>query len=1224
MTKFLQWNIRGLHANREELDMLLSHIQPSVVSLQETFLKENKTINFKGYSSFHSFASEINGTPHGGSAILVNSSVPHTKLNLYTSLQAVAIRVTCRKTITVCSIYLPPSMAFNTNDFYDLLHQLPPPILITGDFNSHSTLWGCTKLDRRGKMVEDILTKHNLCILNDASSTYIHPATGSSSAIDLSICSPDIFLDMQWKTLDDLCGSDHYPISISFGSIETSSAVPSWKLRKADWPSFSKKASEELGYSNPAVSFDEFSEKLITIAKNNIPKSKFSVRKHNTVWFNDTCKEAIKERKKALRKVKSSPTSENIQKYKVIRGQARRTIKTARRQSWQNFVSSINSRTSIKRVWNMINKISGKRPPAEVKHLQVSDKEITAVADIADTLADSFSEISSNKHYSPKFQLHKAQAERQTLKFNSHNMESYNTPFSIDELLDALSNSNDSAAGPDDIHYQMLKHLPSEVLNTLLNILNDIWITGNFPSSWRQSYVVPIPKPGKDASDPTNYRPIALTSCVCKVMERMVNSRLVWYLERNKIITPTQSGFRKGRSTTDQLVRLESFVREAFIQKQHATAIFFDLEKAYDTTWKFGILKDLHNAGLRGRLPLFIAGFLCDRKFQVRVAGSYSKLCEQETGVPQGSILSVTLFCLKINSIIKAICPGVDYSLYVDDFLICYRSKHIHIIERHLQRCLNKLQEWADTSGFKFSTAKTVCIHFCRLRKFHSDPQLLLNGSPIPVVEEVKFLGIIFDKKLSFLPHLRYLKDKCTKALNLLRVVAHTSWGADQQTLLHLYRSLIRSKLDYGCIVYGSTRGSYLQMLDPIQNLALRLCLGAYRTSPSSSLCVLANEPPLYIRRRKLSIQYCLKLSSSPQNPTHNTVFNCKFKDPFEHKPNQIPPLSIRVQPDLRAVGFVKRNALIYSIPATPPWLLKRPHINYNIHFSSKDNTSPEIYRNKFFEFCDHYKDFSQLYTDGSKMGNEVAAAVVHGNVTKTTRLPNKASIFRAELYAISLALSLIRRTKEKNFIIFSDSMSSLEAISGFKLEIDIVQNIIKDYTHLANSGKTIILCWIPSHVNIRGNERADTAAKSALSLPITNMKLPARELIPRVSEFCLDEWQDIWDCCKGNKLHSIYPTVGIVKHSKNISRFDSVLLNRLRIGHSRLTHSYLLCGDDPPTCQSCGTPLTVKHILVECPSLRDIREKYFSVSSVADLFKSVDNHTVINFIKETHFYHQL
>jgi len=250
------------------------------------------------------------------------------------------------------------------------------------------------------------------------------------------------------------------------------------------------------------------------------------------------------------------------------------------------------------------------------------------------------------------------------------------------------------------------------------------------------------------------------------------------------------------------------------------------------------------------------------------------------------------------------------------------------------------------------------------------------------------------------------------------------------------------------------------------------------------------------------------------------------IKDLFERKPNQIPPLSIRVQPDLRAVGFEKKNALIHSIPVTPPWLSKRPHISFNIHHFFKDNTSPEIHRNKFFEFCDHYKDFSRLYTDGSRMGSQVAAAVVYGNVTKTTRLPNNAGIFRAELHAISHALTVIRRSKENNFIIFSDSVSSLEAINGFKLKIDIVQNIIRDYTHLASSGKTIILCWIPSHVNIRGNDRADTAAKSALLLPITKIKLPSRELIPHISKFCLDEWQDIGlrDCCEGNKLNSIYP----------------------------------------------------------------------------------------------------
>jgi len=190
-------------------------------------------------------------------------TVPSTKT-------IVAIRVTLHKNITVCSIYLPHLRLLIVNDFNDLLSQLPSPVLITGDFNSRSTLWGDTKLDHRGKMVEDILTKHNLCVLNDTSPTYIHPTTGSSSAIDLSICSPDIFLDIQWKTLEDLCGSDHYPISILYGSTETSSVISSWKLRKADWMFISQEAREQLGCSNPGVSLDEFSEKIIAIANNNI------------------------------------------------------------------------------------------------------------------------------------------------------------------------------------------------------------------------------------------------------------------------------------------------------------------------------------------------------------------------------------------------------------------------------------------------------------------------------------------------------------------------------------------------------------------------------------------------------------------------------------------------------------------------------------------------------------------------------------------------------------------------------------------------------------------------------------------------------------------------------------------------------------------------------------------------------------------------------------------
>ena len=112
------------------------------------------------------------------------------------------------------------------------------------------------------------------------------------------------------------------------------------------------------------------------------------------------------------------------------------------------------------------------------------------------------------------------------------------------------------------------------------------------PKSWKEATVIPIPKPDKDNTNQNNYRPIALTSCICKTLERMINERLVWYLEKNNIITEFQSGFRHQRSTNDHLVRLETFIREAFIKKEHLVAVFFDLEKAYDTTWKYGIMND--------------------------------------------------------------------------------------------------------------------------------------------------------------------------------------------------------------------------------------------------------------------------------------------------------------------------------------------------------------------------------------------------------------------------------------------------------------------------------------------------------------------------------------------------------------------------------------------------------------------------------------------------------
>ena len=171
----------------------------------------------------------------------------------------------------------------------------------------------------------------------------------------------------------------------------------------------------------------------------------------------------------------------------------------------------------------------------------------------------------------------------------------YYSEFSLTELHGALSKAHDTSPGPDYIHYQLLKHLPNSSLRVLLQCFNNIWKTGNIPKTWKEATVSPIPKPDKDNANPTNYRPIALTSCSCKTMQHMINDRLTWFFEANNIIANFQSGFRRNRSTNDHLVRLESFIGEAFIKKEHSVSVFFDLEKAYDTTYMKSVLKaDYH------------------------------------------------------------------------------------------------------------------------------------------------------------------------------------------------------------------------------------------------------------------------------------------------------------------------------------------------------------------------------------------------------------------------------------------------------------------------------------------------------------------------------------------------------------------------------------------------------------------------------------------------------
>ena len=349
-------------------------------------------------------------------------------------------------------------------------------------------------------------------------------------------------------------------------------------------------------------------------------------------------------------------------------------------------------------------------------------------------------------------------------------------------------------------------------------------------------------------------------------------------------------------------------------------------------------------------------------------------------------------------------------------------------------------------NGFKFSTSQTVCIHFHQQCGFFPDPNIFLGKTP---KKEAKFLGLIFDTKLTFKNHVQHLKFSCQKALHTLRVVRHTDWGADRIVLLRLYRATpVRSKLDYECVVYGSARRLLRNwQLDPIHHQGLRIALGAFRISPAHSLYVEAHEPSLASRRLKLSLNYVLKLESLPENPPYSCVFEPENIQLSEESKSKIPPFGIRILPHLEK-SKISLN-LTDDAPSLDitPWTLSAPTVRFDLTKLKKDTANPETYKQFCLHLITEYPLSETVFNDGSKTEGVAAATVSTKRSRKpfTCRLPDDSSIHTAELRAILLTLKHAYCSTRRSFVILSDSLSSLlQAIVNLKYDHPALVQIVE------------------------------------------------------------------------------------------------------------------------------------------------------------------------------------
>ena len=338
-----------------------------------------------------------------------------------------------------------------------------------------------------------------------------------------------IYMDVACEISSDRLGSDHHPIIITANTSDhpVPERVPKWNFKKAKWDAFQDQCNTEITpnlFNDAEDKMAIFSSTLLDIAVDNIPKTSPFPKRKAKPWFDEDCQAAKKERNKANRLANKHPSAANSMRARLIQARTKKLFKQTKRDSWKNYVSSVNVNTPSKKDWDMIRKITGKNVASPMHHLKDDNGTlITDRVEIANTLGAAIEKCSSSNNYSKEFQSIKAQKEKQKINFKTNRNLRYNKKFTMIDLKRSLKKSNNSSPHPDQIHYEILRHLPIETLHILLNIINETWKSDTFPESWREALIISIPKPGKDHFNPLNYRPIALTSCICKTVERIVN-----------------------------------------------------------------------------------------------------------------------------------------------------------------------------------------------------------------------------------------------------------------------------------------------------------------------------------------------------------------------------------------------------------------------------------------------------------------------------------------------------------------------------------------------------------------------------------------------------------------------------------------------------------------------------------------------------------------------------
>ena len=869
--KIITVNANGLRSRKNELNKLLTELNDKLVNtillLNDTRLNNLTSKQFKipGYSIVRKDKNDQNQNCRataGGVAIAVPETWSVEDLDIldrfcddHLEAKMVVVCPPGCEPLKIASVYNHPGHHVPIGIFTSFksfcFNQKSLRGFIGGDLNCPHTGFGSRFDNEYGKSLLKTVNQENLVILNNGDPTFYHSATGDHNLLDLFLCEASSVSATTNCYIESDIGTDHMPVCLELeilvfnqSTMERGTKKPAQTRTIIDRAKQNRLLNDFLqdcdfscnSKQDIDVKVELFTD-LVSLSKD---LSSFQRKNFEKKPLPPHIVQAIKRRKE-LRRLKRSASDQDkpeiANAYNRANRYVRLLISEYNTQNLESFAQKISSENDVRKMWKLFNNFKKNQnpSPSPAKPFTKADGSKTeSDNEKADVFVDHLRQIFSFPE-NPLFDSQwKAEIEA---KVKQTENELNSAPNDMSDVLNrtitpeilrskVMQTRRNSAPGEDKTSYEDLRLCNDTSLAKLCQILNACLKLGYFPSSWKHASVKMVPKPNKDISSPTGYRPISLLSCVSKCFERIIGERLYDQLESLNFFNEIQTGFRKKRSTQEHLLRLAQEVHNAFKKRNCTVGVFLDVSSAFDAVWLDGLKFKINKIKIPANLKKLLFSFLDDRSLHVNVNGCPSLHINLEAGTPQGSCISPLLYCIFVNDLPCQSFRETAASQFADDIGIWSSSKEVNQAEANLQFSLHQIEKWCATWRITLNHAKSQVILFSRCPR-HSllQPSLFLFGNKLNVSSEAIFLGVKLCSRLTWKAQIDMLITKAQPRVNLLKALSHLSKETSPKLILSLYKSTVRPIFEYACIAYMNAAPNHLEKLQQLQNSCLRSAL---------------------------------------------------------------------------------------------------------------------------------------------------------------------------------------------------------------------------------------------------------------------------------------------------------------------------------------------------------------------------------------------------------------